>query len=117
MVRLLIIDDNKSFTDAMQIVMPHETIIAANGREGLDALARHPDIIFLDYNMPVMNGYEFSKQLRQNPEYSEYSKMPLIGIGDFPDNRKGFLDDSLQKPVKYTVMLEYVKKYCRLTAK
>jgi len=40
---------------------------AGNGREGLDVLAREwVDLVFLDINMPVMNGMEFMRELRNS---------------------------------------------------
>jgi two-component system, chemotaxis family, chemotaxis protein CheY len=42
---------------------------AANGREGLDVLEKEwVDLVFLDINMPVMNGLEFMEHLRNNPQ-------------------------------------------------
>jgi two-component system chemotaxis response regulator CheY len=41
---------------------------AENGREGLEACeAAMPDVVLLDWNMPVMTGIEFLAQLRQRP--------------------------------------------------
>lgn len=42
---------------------------AANGAEGLDALSRQwTDLVILDINMPVMNGEDMLKQMRESPE-------------------------------------------------
>ena len=39
-----------------------------NGREAVDQLTRHnPDVVLLDWNMPVMDGYDFLKALRRMP--------------------------------------------------
>jgi two-component system chemotaxis response regulator CheY len=46
------------------------TVEAANGREGLDALERGPvTIIITDYNMPVMDGLEFVRGLRETEKH------------------------------------------------
>ena|SRR5690242_11181330 len=48
---------------------------ATNCNEGLKlALAEHPDIIFLDYNMPVINGYECLKHIKG---YSSLKELPV----------------------------------------
>lgn len=45
---------------------------ATNGREALDTLEQNwVDIVFLDLNMPVMNGLEFLKALRAHPKLAE----------------------------------------------
>lgn len=63
---ILLIDDDAEdrefFQDALQEVMPEATLYTAeNGIEGLDMLQNdelEPDIIFLDLNMPIKNGYD-----------------------------------------------------------
>lgn len=49
---------------------------AQNGAEGLALLKEHwVDIVFLDVNMPVMNGLEFMQNLRGDPEYQS---LPVV---------------------------------------
>jgi two-component system chemotaxis response regulator CheY len=49
-----------------------EVYQAANGQEGLEALDAHwIDLVIADINMPVMNGEEMIKSLRQNPDTSQ----------------------------------------------
>jgi two-component system chemotaxis response regulator CheY len=51
---------------------------AGNGKEGLEVLAQHwIDVIFLDINMPVMNGMEFMHCLRDNQAYKD---TPIIVV-------------------------------------
>ena len=64
---ILLIDDDEDdhlyFKDAINSINPCLTIdTATNGKDAFDRLKESktlPDIIFLDLNMPVMNGYEF----------------------------------------------------------
>ena len=47
-------------------------IQAGNGKEGLQALQSNwVDVIFLDINMPVMNGMEFMRTMRQDPAFKD----------------------------------------------
>ena len=49
---------------------------AENGQKGIELAQRtRPDVIVLDFNMPVMNGYEMALHLQQRPETS---RIPLI---------------------------------------
>ncbi|MFN8547380.1 MAG: response regulator [Candidatus Eisenbacteria bacterium] len=50
-----------------------EASSAAHGQEALDKLAAEgkPELILLDWNMPVMDGYQFLVELRRRPEYSD----------------------------------------------
>jgi CheY-like chemotaxis protein len=72
MNKIFLIDDDEDdqllFTDAMQLINPLvQCETAPNGKIGLHKLktsATLPDIIFLDLNMPVMNGFEFLQQIK-----------------------------------------------------
>jgi CheY-like chemotaxis protein len=62
-------DDQKLFEEALAEINPHIILtIAENGQEALDILNRsmlEPDIIFADINVPLMNGIEFLRSIRQ----------------------------------------------------
>jgi CheY-like chemotaxis protein len=64
-------DDREIFRDALLICDEHiQLIFATDGLEALQILhagANHPDVIFLDYNMPKMNGLECLKALKADP--------------------------------------------------
>lgn len=69
MKRCLVVDDSRVIrTVAKRILeqLKFETEEAVNGEEALQAcLRRMPEVVLLDWNMPVMNGIEFLRQLRQ----------------------------------------------------
>ncbi len=51
---------------------------AGNGQEGLDALeSQWIDLVFVDINMPVMNGEEMIENMRANPEWAE---LPIVVV-------------------------------------
>ncbi len=64
----LVVDDSESVRQVVRRILESfdlDVIEAANGREELDVCARGmPDGIVLDWNMPVMNGYDFLNELR-----------------------------------------------------
>ena len=66
-------DDQFFFTDVLREI-DHclECIITENGREALDYLINFPpppDMIFLDLNMPLMNGFECLSELKKKDEF------------------------------------------------
>lgn len=68
------------FCEAVAGIGPEtECHTAENGIELFDLLSKHkanrPDIIFLDINMPVMNGWECLQQLKNN---TQYNSIPII---------------------------------------
>ena len=66
---LLIIDDNPALHEIMAEYLGacgYETVSAGNGREGVELYrALQPDLVLLDLRMPVMNGYEASRGIKQ----------------------------------------------------
>lgn len=73
-IRILLVDDDIDdqlyFQDALKEVFPDAIFrVASNGNEGLQEIATYPlpDLIFMDLNMPVMNGYECLSILKMEP--------------------------------------------------
>lgn len=71
MKRCLIVDDSKVIRMVARKILQElgfETEEAADGQEALDAcLNSMPDAVLLDWNMPVMSGIEFLRELRKTP--------------------------------------------------
>ncbi len=78
---VLVIDDDKNVRDILLKVLGragYEVRLAANGREGLESVsAGLPDLIVLDLNMPVMNGFEVLSALRVN---EQWAKIPVVVV-------------------------------------
>lgn len=71
MIKLLLVEDDASLRYVVQggledMIGGYEVIAAANGEEGLKQWKeQHPDVIVSDIEMPVMNGYEMVKRIRE----------------------------------------------------
>ncbi|MCH8862775.1 MAG: response regulator [Proteobacteria bacterium] len=67
----LVVDDSKVIRKVARRILEElsfETIEAVDGRDALDQCNRSmPDVVLLDWNMPVMNGLDFLIELRQTP--------------------------------------------------
>ena len=68
---ILVADDNLASRELMREVLEasgHCVVEATNGREALDLIHRDPpDVVFLDLQMPVLDGFCVVRQLRSQP--------------------------------------------------
>jgi len=120
MTILLIEDDaieilkfNRSLIKLMEV---HELIEAHNGENALDILAENSqiDLILLDLNMPKMNGFEFLKQLRTDPNLKYIPTVVLTTSINRSDLKQAYsigIAGYLVKPLKYE---DYVLKIASL---
>lgn len=93
----------------------YETEVAYNGVEGFEVLDRiHIDLILLDVMMPVMDGYEFTDQLRKS---NENVPILMVTAKHLPEEKcRGFLvgtDDYMIKPVNEEELLLRIKALLR----
>lgn len=71
MIKLLLVEDDRNLSYIVQtglqdIIGGYEVITAFNGKEGLNAWKEHgPDIIISDIDMPVMDGFEMVRRIRE----------------------------------------------------
>ncbi|HOW42449.1 MAG TPA: response regulator [Candidatus Omnitrophota bacterium] len=85
--KILLVDDEKDFRDLMTFWLQSRgylVVTASNGARAVEmAQAENPDIIFMDLNMPVMDGTDALKKIR------EFNKdVPVIIISAFVDDRR-----------------------------
>ena len=105
--QILVIDDrweNRSVIANLLKPLGFDVIEASNGQEGLkSAIARPPDLILTDLIMPVMDGFEIMRQLRQLPSFKH---LPLIASSarvfesDQKKSREAGADEFLPRPVQ-----------------
>lgn len=118
MFQALVVEDNVNSRKLMQTVLRrdgYEVICAQNGEEALRLMEEHHvDVILLDIMMPVMDGYTFTQELREN---GVNTPILMITAKQLPtDKHKGFLvgtDDYLTKPVDMEEMLLRVRALLR----
>jgi len=121
--KILIIDDeqiNLDFFDVMLTRLGFEVIMASDGSEGLEKIkADHPDLIILDNIMPQLSGWELTKMLKQQSEFSEYRDIPIImfsAMDTVKDKIEGFelgIDDYIIKPFNFSEVLARIRAVLR----
>ena len=78
---VLVVEDDDDGREMLCTVLEEAGYTALAARDGLQAFgqmgARRPDLILLDIQMPVMDGWEFRTLQRRDPRYSD---IPVIGL-------------------------------------
>ena len=92
----------------------HSVRLACDGLEALSLLEEQgAQIICTDFDMPNMDGFELATAVRTEERYRRYSKIPIIGVGCFPLNRRTPLTQYLGKPFMVEELLSCVTKHCK----
>jgi len=118
MVNILVAEDDKNTRLLMKAVLEsarYQVFTAVDGEDALAVLDReHIDLVVVDVMMPKMDGYEFTKTLRDSD-----NNLPILMVSSkqLPaDKHKGFLvgtDDYITKPVDEEEMLLRIKALLR----
>lgn len=77
--KVLVVDDEEDFQDIVRHILEragYEVVVAGDGGEGLAALRREkPDLLILDINMPLKDGYVLCREARA---MSEFAELPIL---------------------------------------
>ena len=110
MFKILIVEDDAELSLLFQRVLSKNgftSLCVTNGQEGLEALKNDCfDLIISDVMMPVMNGYEFVRILRESNDFTPI--LMITAKNEYEDMRTGFLsgsDDYMVKPVNLNEMM------------
>ena len=120
--RILIVEDNlvnQTVAKRMLVKGGFEVEVAGNGKQALRKITTgtHYDLIFMDCQMPRMDGYEASRRIREfEEEAGEGIHIPIIALtanamqGDRKKCLNAGMDDYIPKPVKKEVMFEMLRR-------
>ncbi len=118
MFHILVVDDDKHTRQLLRAILENEHYTVSTAADGEKALAlmdsEHIDLVVLDIMMPHMDGYEFTKALR---EVENNLPILMVSAKQLPeDKKKGFLvgtDDYMTKPIDEEEMLLRIKALLR----
>src|SRR5690606_512417 len=115
--KVLLVDDDNRNSYALSKALAEagmDVIVAENGKIAIQKLEKEKniDIVLMDVMMPVMDGYEATTIIRQNPVYK---KLPIISLTAkaMPEDKTKSLEaganDYLTKPVNIEKLLDIVR--------
>ncbi|MBM3301291.1 MAG: response regulator, partial [Deltaproteobacteria bacterium] len=118
-LHVLVAEDNpvnQKLAAKMLEKMGHTFAVASNGQEALRCLEREKfDLILMDVQMPVMDGIEATKAIRDH-ELSTGTHIPIVAMtayamkGDKERCLEAGMDDYVSKPINPTVLFETIEK-------
>jgi len=113
--KVLVVDDEADIISTVQYRLEFcefDVITAVNGKDGLEkAAGERPDLILLDINMPIMNGYEMLERLKNNPELKSIPVIVVTAFSDARDITKAAefgIFDYVTKPFDFPKLMEKI---------
>jgi two-component system cell cycle response regulator DivK len=116
--RILLVEDqkdNRQIIRDMLSVTDYQITEAENGEDALAAVAKQrPDLILMDIQMPVLDGYEATRWIKADPALRA---IPIIAItsyalsGDEQKARAAGCDDYVPKPYSPRQLLAKIRQY------
>lgn len=131
-MKILLVEDNPADVRLASMALkesdfPHELVILSNGEAVLDYLQQsgpyaespRPDLVFLDLNLPRVNGVEILLEIRKDPVLKELPVV-VLSVSDEPDIIRDVYDAGadlfMTKPVdlnRYSFIFRYVAEVYR----
>ena len=121
--KILIVDDeevNLRLLTQWLVPLGYDIELASNGEEAVQkALSGRPDLIILDILMPVIDGYEACRILKEDPETKHIPIIMVTALHDRESRLKGLsvsANDFLSKPIDQTELTIRVKNLLKIKA-
>ncbi len=112
-MKILVVEDQIANRELLRELLEsfgYEVCEAANGQECLDCMPQcHPDLILLDIQMPVLDGFATLKQIRADPKFSAqpvYAFTAFAMDGDEHSIMSAGFDAYLTKPIDFKKLEE-----------
>ena len=121
MAKILVVDDEEDIRKLLVTLFEdagYEVLTASNGKDALIiAKAEHPDLIFLDILMPILDGFETCAALRKDPETKD-TFIAFLTARDLPEDwDRGLQSDAdmyIAKPFQADRLLFIAKELIAL---
>ncbi len=118
--RILVVEDNEDNRRIIRDLLKaggYESIEAITGEDGLAAAKREkPDLILMDIQLPLMDGYEVTRRVKAEPDLKH---IPIIAVTSYAlsgDDKKAFesgCDGYVTKPFSPRVLLAKIREYLK----
>jgi DNA-binding response OmpR family regulator len=117
---ILVVEDEEDLASLVEVnlrLSGYEVSTAGDGGEALEAVAqRQPDLILLDVMMPVLDGWQVLRRLKEDEEFADIPVVMLTALSEERDIIRGHLQGAvryLTKPFEMKVLLRTVEEGLR----
>jgi two-component system, cell cycle response regulator DivK len=116
--KILYVEDNEQNFYLVNFILTgrgHEVIWARDGQMGIEEAVRfRPDLVLLDIQLPIMDGYAVARTLRQNPELAG---TPIVALTSYamPGDREKALEAGcsgyIEKPIQPSSFAAQIEQF------
>jgi two-component system, cell cycle response regulator DivK len=119
-IKVLYVEDNDDnvymLKMRLELLGDFEVLVAENGEKGCEmAVSERPDVILMDLEMPVMDGWEATRRLKSNPATSDIPIIALSAHALASEREKALAagsDEFDTKPIEFERLLATVQRIC-----
>ena len=118
MTKILLVEDNEENRDMLSRRLTrrgYEVVIALDGGQGVAmAQSEVPDLILMDMDLPVLNGWEATRQLKATPETQAIPIIALTAhamVGDREKALEAGCEDYDTKPIEFQRLLGKIEAF------
>jgi two-component system cell cycle response regulator DivK len=113
--RILVVEDQEDNRRILRDLLRHagfEVIEVGDGEQALTAaVAHHPDVILMDIQLPLLDGYEATRRIKADPALKH---IPIIAVTSYAlsgDARNAGCDGYVRKPYSPKALLAKIREY------
>ena len=124
--KVLLVEDNRANQMLMGIFLDEmglKTVLAVDGQNAYEAYQKESfDLILMDENMPVMNGIESTRKIRQYEQKNKMKAVPIVAVtanvllGDKEKFLVAGMDDYVAKPIDIEQLKSTLRRYLPLSS-
>ncbi len=118
---VILAEDNPDHQKLVKVLLAKTNInldIVNNGKELLEMLGlKKYDLVLMDIQMPIMDGYTATQKIRQNPKYQDILIIGLTAYamdGDATIAIKKGMNDYITKPINREDLLNTIGRYLKI---
>src|SRR3990172_9917942 len=114
---ILVVDDDELNRRLMRVLLTregHHVEVASNGLEAFDEIkAKKYDIVFMDLQMPVMDGIEASRQIRAWENGGSHTFIVALTASYLPENGQALFDAGMDNYIAKPFEIEHIQQLLR----